>query len=226
MHKPSAFFDLPAEIRLKIYTFAFPRGVWNTLGSGEFEQDNFPRGVGDPSGFYYPFSRELVVLRVNKQMRHEALPFAYRRTVFHLDDLDRAIKFLVAVGETGRNNIESLHFAWESTSDPGCRLETRPVSKIAYLTLPILHTSRCIQLLKHCKRLRHLRLGFDSELLRDMAPQTLMADSGIQSLCSLQGVRKFEMCDVEFSSLEHFEFAQWLKREVERRGKRNGSETD
>jgi hypothetical protein len=69
------------------------------------------------------------VLRVNRQMRQEALPFAYRRTDFHLDDLDRAIKFLVAVGETGRENIEFLHFAWESPSDPACRWETHPISE-------------------------------------------------------------------------------------------------
>lgn len=55
------------------------------LDSEEFEQGNFPMNVGDPSGFYHPFSRNLVVLRVNRQMRQEAFPFAYRRPVFHLD---------------------------------------------------------------------------------------------------------------------------------------------
>jgi hypothetical protein len=204
--KTSAFFDLPPEIRVEIYIFALPRWVWMTMHSDKFEQEHFPRGIGDPSGFYYPFSRDLVVLRVNRQMRQEALPFAYRRTVFHLDNLDRAIKFLVAVGETGRDNIESLHFAWESTSDSACKYETHPIPKIAYLTL------------------RHLRLRFDSELLRYMAPRTFMADPGIQSLCSLQGVKKFEMWDLEFSPFEHSNLAQWLKGEVERGAERNESE--
>lgn len=51
------------------------------------------------------------MLRVNKQMRQEALPLAYRRTVFHLSDLDDLIKLLILVGDIGRNNIESLELA-------------------------------------------------------------------------------------------------------------------
>jgi hypothetical protein len=51
-----------------------------------------------------------------------------------------------------------------------------------------------------------------------------MADPGIQSLCSLQGVKKFEMWDLEFSPFEHSNLAQWLKGEVERGAERNESE--
>jgi hypothetical protein len=44
-------------------------------------------------------------------MRQEALPFAYRRTVMHLDDMDDVIKLLIAVSNIGRDNIESLELA-------------------------------------------------------------------------------------------------------------------
>ena len=69
---------------------------------------DFTGSIGDPSGFYFPLSSETNVLRVNRQMRQEALPIAYRRTVFHLDDMDDLIKLLAAVGRVGRDNIESL----------------------------------------------------------------------------------------------------------------------
>ncbi|KAL2131229.1 hypothetical protein VTI74DRAFT_5380 [Chaetomium olivicolor] len=93
------FFELPREIRDKIYIFAIPKGKWRITNIDDFEQENFTGGIGDPSGFYYPLSKDMVVLRANKQMRLEALPFAYRRTTFILDDLDDVIKLLVAIGQ-------------------------------------------------------------------------------------------------------------------------------
>ncbi len=119
---------LPREIRDKIYTFAIPKGKWRITDIDEFEQDNLTRGIGDPSGFYYPLSKDLVVLRVNKQMRREALPLAYRRTTFILDDLDDVIKLLIAIGQVGRDNIESLQFPWESRADMELTRESVPGS--------------------------------------------------------------------------------------------------
>ena len=72
------------------------------------DRSEFTGSIGDPSGIYFPLSRETNVLRVNRQIRQEALPIAFRRTVFHLDDMDDLIKLLVAVGRFGRENIESL----------------------------------------------------------------------------------------------------------------------
>jgi len=72
---------------------------------------NFTGTLGDPSISYFPPSSELTILRVDRQTRQEALPLAYRRTVFHLDDMDDLIKLLIAVGIVGRNNIESLGLA-------------------------------------------------------------------------------------------------------------------
>jgi len=200
-----AFFSLPAEIRQKIYMFALPRGEWRILDNEKFERDNLPGGIGDPSGFYYPLSRDLAVLRINKQIRGEALPLAYRRTTFYLEGLESAIKFLVAISQAGRDNIESLHLAWENTADCTYTWDIPPGR-----TLPVLHTSTCIQLLKQCKRLR--RLG---GLIQDMAPEMFMADPGINTLCSLR-VKRVKIRDLGSVSLEqHYESARWLKEQME-----------
>ena len=78
---------------------------------------NFTGSIGDPSGFYFRLSSETSVIRVNRQMRQEALPIAYRRTVFHPDDTDDLIKLFIAVGRVGRDNIESWGLTWESRAD-------------------------------------------------------------------------------------------------------------
>ena len=72
---------------------------------------NFVESIDDPSGYYSPFSNELTILRVNRQMRQEALPLAYRRTIFRVDDMNDLVKLLIAVGRIGRDNIESLDLA-------------------------------------------------------------------------------------------------------------------
>ncbi|KAH7021544.1 uncharacterized protein B0I36DRAFT_354188 [Microdochium trichocladiopsis] len=82
----------PLEIRQTIYNFALPRVEWTMVDDEYFEHNDFPHGIGDPSGFYYPLRKASSVLRVNKQIRREALPFAYRRTTFCLHNLESAIK--------------------------------------------------------------------------------------------------------------------------------------
>ena len=57
-------------------------------------------------------------------MRQKALPLAYRRTIFHLNDMDELIKLLLAVGRIGRDNIESLGLAWESRADSEFKFES------------------------------------------------------------------------------------------------------
>lgn len=216
------FFDLPREIRDKIYICAIPRGKWRIADIEEFEQDNLTGGIGDPSGFYYPLSKDLAVLRANKQMRLEALPFAYRRTTFILDDLDDAIKLLVAIGQVGRENIESLGFPWESRTDLEFMWKAGfpPGSGEAPLGLPVLHASRCVQLLRQCKRLKHLRLSFEEELVVNMKPDHFMADPGVKELSSLQGITRLEVWDLGDSSLEHCRIAKLLREKIES-GKEN-----
>lgn len=210
------FFDLPREIRDKIYIFAIPTGAWKITNIDEFEHENLTRGIGDPSGFYYPLSKDLVVLRASKQMRREALPFAYRRTTFILDDLDDVIKLLVAIGQVGRDNIESLQFPWESRTDMECTWKGLPDSDESPWRLPILHTSRCVQLLRQCKRLKHLRLCFEEELILSLQPDEFMADPGIKELCSIQGITRLEIWDLGDSSLEHCQTAELLRERIGR----------
>ncbi|KAK4095706.1 hypothetical protein N658DRAFT_502361 [Parathielavia hyrcaniae] len=210
------FFSLPREIRDKIYIFAIPRGEWRITNIDEFEQENLTGGIGDPSGFYYPLSKDLVVLRANKQMRLEALPFAYRRTTFILDDLDDVIKLLVAIGQVGRDNIESLRFPWESRTDLEFTWKAgSPDSDESPLRLPVLHASRCVQLLRQCKRLKHLRLYFEEELVLSMKPDDFMADPGVKELSSLQGITRLEVWDLGDSSLEHCRTAKLLREKIE-----------
>ncbi|KAH7310152.1 hypothetical protein BKA65DRAFT_485092 [Rhexocercosporidium sp. MPI-PUGE-AT-0058] len=95
----SMFFNkLPKELRDRIYLFAVPIKEWNIGDVDSSNELDFAEGIGDLSGFYFPLS-SLAMLRVNKQMRQEALPLAYRRTVFHLYDMDDLIRLLIAVGD-------------------------------------------------------------------------------------------------------------------------------
>lgn len=52
------------------------------------------------------------------QMRWDALPVAYRRTIFHTDEEDDLVRLPVAVGATGRDNISSVELRWASSGDP------------------------------------------------------------------------------------------------------------
>lgn len=62
-------------------------------GSRDVSGVDFARGMGDPSGFYFPFRSKLDILAVNRQMRKEALRLVYRKTSIHLNDMDEFIKF-------------------------------------------------------------------------------------------------------------------------------------
>jgi hypothetical protein len=126
---------------------------------------NYACGICDPSGFYFPLC-SLTVLRVNRQMRYEALPFAYRRTVFHLDDTEDLVKLLIAVGNISRSNSESLEPAWQSMINYECQWAGAPIPNEHSLTLPGLRVTMCVQLLKQCTSLRSLRLYFEDYLIR------------------------------------------------------------
>ena len=176
---------------------------------------NFPAGLGDPSGFYFPMSKGLNILRVNRQMRQEALPLAYRRTAFHLVDIDDVIQLLLAVGKLGRNNIESLELAWESRADCEWSWEMSPASEDIVTALPTLHVARCVQLLKQCKRLRFLRLYFENDLITKVSLNTFQADPGIRELCSVRGIKRVEIQDLGLEPLEQDGAAKWLKEQLE-----------
>lgn len=141
-------------------------------------------------------------------MRQEALPLAYRRTLFQLDDMDDLIKLLVAVGKISRDNIESLELIWESRAD--CELKWNEKSDL----LPTLHAARCVQLLKQCKRLHSLRLYLESELILNIPSNDLKTDPGIRELCSLS-ISRVQICDLGHEPIDHHGLAKWLKAEME-----------
>lgn len=218
-------YKLPREIRDKIYTFALSDAEWSMQNVDFFDRFNLTSSIGDPGGFYFPLSKNVEILSVNNQMRREALPLVYRITTFHLDDMDDLIKFLIAVGETGRDNIEALYFPWESRSDLECKWEENPYSDEHSLTLPNLHVMKCVQLLKQCKRLRLMRLYFESDLLENIAPEVFKADSGILELRSIQ-VEKLEIWSLGHESLEHSPLVHWLKKGMGCFGRSEGIERE
>lgn len=147
-------------------------------------------------------------------MRREALPLVYRTTAFHFDDMDDLVKFLIAVGDIGRNNIEVLELAWQSRTDSEFQWTEKAPDEYS-LTLPTLHVTKCTQLLKQCKRLRSLRLYFESDLILGMSPATYEADPGI---CELRDVRieNVEIWDLGHEPLEQCGFVEWLKEAMEK----------
>ncbi|KAF2113682.1 hypothetical protein BDV96DRAFT_601162 [Lophiotrema nucula] len=216
------FFKLPPEIRDHIYTLAIPNGTWNIQEADSFDRSTFVGSIGDLSGYYYPLSKVLGILHVNRKMRQEALPLAIRATTFSLDDMDDIFMLLIAIGETGRDNIESLHFPWESRSDMESKWEEDPAADDHVVALPKLHAMTCVQLLKQCKRLRFLRLYFGSDLVGNMAPEAFKSDPGIQELCAVR-IEQVEVWSLGHKSLKNNPLADWLRDEMQRSGARMGS---
>ncbi|KAL9611963.1 MAG: hypothetical protein Q9167_003403 [Letrouitia subvulpina] len=209
------FFKLPQEVRNKIYTFALPLGTWQIRGTDNCAGSNFAGNIGDPSGFYFPLSNQLTVLRVNKQMRQESLPLAYRRTVFHLDNVDDLIKLLVAAGRIGRNNIESLELMWESKADIELKWDEDSDFGDQSWTLPILHAVKCAQLLKQCKRLKNLRFYVENDLITNMPVDAFQNDPGIRELCSVRPIKTVQIWNLEYEPIEQCRLAEWLKKQIE-----------
>ena len=208
------FLKIPKELREKIYTLALPEGKW-TIGDAAVSDSNdlnFARGIGDLSGSSFPLS-SVAVLRVNRQIRQEALPLAYRRTRFCFDDIDDLVKLLIAIGDVGRSNIESVELAWQSRSDSELQWAEAPipVPDEHSLTLPTLHVAECMQLLKQCKRLRFLRLYFERELILGLSAAACVADPGIRELCSIRGIERVEIWDLGHEPVEECGFVKWVE---------------
>lgn len=214
----SIFFKLPRELRTRIYEFSIPDREWKVGDNDFFNAMAFSGSIGDPTGFYFPFGEEqLSLLRVSKQMRQEALPIAYRRTFFRLDGIDEFIKVALAIGGIGRANIEAVEFAWESRSDFQHQVYDDDGGDFDDLRirLPTLHVQRCIQLLKECRRLKHLRLYFDEDIVSDTAFADLKDELGIKQLASCGWIKELDIQSLECTSLDQYEFVKWLKRKME-----------
>ena len=148
-------------------------------------------------------------------MRQEALPIAYRRTVFHLGDMDDLIKLLVAVGRIGRDNIESLELTWESRADSELEWDEAPDSDNLFLLLPTLYAATCVQLLKQCTRLRPLPLYFENDIVSNLSPDAFKSDPGIRELCSVQRIKRVQIWNLGYEPTEQYDLAKWLKGELE-----------
>jgi hypothetical protein len=97
--------------------------------------------------------------KLGNRYAERLVPFAYRRTTFVLGDMDDTIKFLIAVGQTGRENIETLQLSCASRADSWHRYEEDTQGKDRHSLLPELHVSVLVMMLKQCKRLRIPRLA-------------------------------------------------------------------
>ncbi|OJJ83432.1 uncharacterized protein ASPGLDRAFT_127911 [Aspergillus glaucus CBS 516.65] len=197
------FFKLPREVRDEIYTYAIPKAELQMIDSGDVSGVNFARGIGDPSGFYFPFRSNLGILAVNRQMRKEALRLAYRKTSIRLYDMDDFLKTAISIGEVGRHNVEFLSFTWESKSD----MESIGNEDLSFgcdcIRLPNLHSIRCVQLLKHFNRLKCLRLHFESDLLSTLSCADFRNDPGVRSLCTLHRFDKLEIVNESGEPAHH-----------------------
>ncbi|KAK1975310.1 hypothetical protein LZ30DRAFT_605947 [Colletotrichum cereale] len=207
-------FRLPREVRDQIYSLAIPQGVWEMDECGHFDRNSFPGALGDPTEYYYPLARDIALLRVSKNIREEALPLAYRHTLFRLHDLDDLLKLLMAVGKVGRDNIQSIQFPWESKSESEERWKDCSDPNGLCGTLPRLHVSKCAQLLRQCRRLRLMRLQFQEELFTTVSLSDFQADPGIRGLLDLPKIRKVEICDMAGIVIKH-DLATWLKTKIE-----------
>ena len=138
--------------------------------------------------------------------------------------MENLIQLLVAVNRIGRDNIESLRLTWESRADSELKWDEAPDSDDLFLTLPALHAAKCVQLLKQCKRLKFLRLYFESGLITDISPDAFKSDAGIRELCSIRGIERVQIWDLGHKPREQHGLAKWLKREMESAGEKRENE--
>jgi hypothetical protein len=81
--------------------------------------------------------------------------------------------------------------------------------------LPTLHVATCVQLLKQCKRLKFLRLYFESDLIFHMSPNTFKSDSGICELCSVRGIKTVRIWNLGYEPIDQCDLAKWLEGDME-----------
>lgn len=190
-----------------VYDHAIPQILWEAMDPSVFLEKMFPSSMGDLTGFYFPLSPTINPLIINKQLRHEALPLAYRNISFSWPDMDDFIKFALSIGTIGRENVESLELLWFSSSDSEHRSSENE---------PNVHASICVELLKQFRRLKNLRLTFDDEIFTTASSDSKF-NSGIYQLgCSLKGINSVQICGFDEPHLDQkFEYANWLKTQLQ-----------
>lgn len=216
--KTFPFFDLPAELRVRIYELVLPDAngyVYVTCIHPGQVGTHPPHGV---TGFFVPRAGPFDFLSVNHQMRSEfAVPF-FRKIHFDLakesafaSDLEKVLCFLQGIGEIGRSNIESLAFVWWMES---WRTDHSASQKLA---------ADVSRLIKACERLALLdisipaRKGLGSNKLK---PCHFGAACGFSYLRSLHGIREIII------DCPNQELSGWLKKGMAKPKKDAGIDMD
>ena len=208
------FCKLSRELRNRIYIFALSKEEWKIEDISTFNELNFTEDMSDSSDFYFSLSKKLTVLRVNRQMHQETLLLTYRRTIFHLNDMNDLIKLLIAIDKIDRDSIESLKLTWKSRVDSECKWNEALNSEDSFLTLSTLHVVKCVQLLKQCKRLTFLRLYFERDLINNIFSNVFKVDFEIRELCFVWEIERVEIWGLNYESLEQRDLVKWLKEEM------------
>ncbi|KAK5998034.1 hypothetical protein PT974_00404 [Cladobotryum mycophilum] len=218
---PSLFHRLPLEIRQKVYSLVIGEKYW-FIGS---EKDRyafrikFPGSMGDFSGFFYPIRPSIWLLHVNKQVRAEALPFAYRQTEFDVEQLNHAVQLLVGIGRIGRENIKFLHLHWKSEKYLlPTKIPEEESDPYKHLHSAHLHAAIFVQLLKQCRVLQRLRLEFEFNEISKMPLDQFTSDPGIVELCSVERITEVIIQGRDgtaLKSVDECSCAVWLKETLE-----------
>ena len=167
------------------------------------------------SGLYFPLGH-FPILNTGRAIRSETLPFAYRFTTFQSDDSTELLRFLVVIGQIGRDNIQSLDFTWASNIDIQQGWDLYPAIEDPASMLPSLHIIRCVRLLGQCRKLRFLRIRFEEDLISTIRSEVFKADPGIRALCSIRKIRTVEICGAAEETLDDYSLAKWLRSELQR----------
>lgn len=211
----STLLALPPELRETIYRHVLAGRHWAVPERKAWRQNTVCRALGDPGGLYTSFSEGIAILRVNKQIRREALPVAFQETAIRAVDLDGAVALLLAIGRIGRDNITSFQLGWDSYADNQIKWSLPEIPENVHLKLPSLHVPMCIDLLKQCPRLTHLTLVFPDFIMTDKPLSEFQSDPGIKLCCSLRNIKRLDIVEeIAEETLEDLPAAIWLKAEM------------
>lgn len=138
--------------------------------------------------------------------------------IFQFEDIDYLIRFPLAIGRLGHENIGALDFPGTSTSDSEYKWNLFPDGDDNHLKLPLLHVKTCVRLLQQCKRPSHLRVQFQEEVLSATSKDSFKADPGIRGLRSLHSVPRVEIYGLDGEHILDYSRAKWLKKKLAKTG--------
>lgn len=113
LQQPFPFRKLPAELRNKLYHFAFE--------ARHYPVDVYPSGTAQDRSATKRHQLSHGLLRVSRQIYHEALPFCYRNIQFYFENLSMLLSFFKKIGPIARANLITIqvkYFVGYSESGP------------------------------------------------------------------------------------------------------------